>query len=166
MSPAVIPDLRRHLLEALVIVALGAVIGLSVNYRLISALLEGGLAPQSPAQTAGDYPTPITLSQLQEALAAGRVVAVDARAVDSYAEGHLPGALSLPLGEAEERLEAFRSRVPLATALAIYCNGYGCPDSFDLAMKLIAAGYGSVAVFEGGFPEWRDAGLPVEEGAP
>jgi rhodanese-related sulfurtransferase len=166
VNPALIPDLRRHLLEALVIVALGAVIGLSVNYRLIGALLEGRLAPQGPAQTAGDYPTPITLGQLQEALAAGKIVAVDARAVESYAEGHLPAALSLPLAEAEERLEEFRSRVPVSTALVIYCNGYGCPDSFDLAVQLIAAGYSSVAVFEGGLPEWRDAGLPVEEGAP
>jgi rhodanese-related sulfurtransferase len=163
---AVIPDLRRHLLEALVIVALGAVIGLSVNYRLIGALLEGRLAPPAPVPTANGYPTPITLGQLQEALAAGGIVAVDARDADSYAEGHLPGALSLPLEEAEARLEAFRLRVDPATALAVYCNGYGCPDSFDLAIKLIAAGYASVAVFEGGLPEWRDAGLAVEEGAP
>jgi rhodanese-related sulfurtransferase len=48
--------------------------------------------------------------------------------------------------------------------LVIYCNGYGCPDSFDLGLRLIEAGYRDVRVFEGGLPEWRDAGLPVIEG--
>jgi rhodanese-related sulfurtransferase len=42
-----------------------------------------------------------------------------------------------------------------------YCSGFGCPDSFDLGMRLIETGYRDVRVFEGGYPEWRDAGLAV-----
>jgi 3-mercaptopyruvate sulfurtransferase SseA len=48
--------------------------------------------------------------------------------------------------------------------LVLYCSGYGCPDSFDLGIILLAEGYRDVRVFEGGFPEWADAGLPVERG--
>ena len=53
----------------------------------------------------------------------------------------------------------------MTTRLVVYCSGYGCPDSFDLAMRLLAAGYRDVLVFEGGFPAWQDAGLPVMTGA-
>jgi 3-mercaptopyruvate sulfurtransferase SseA len=31
-------------------------------------------------------------------------------------------------------------------------------------MLLLRAGYRDVRVFEGGLPQWRDAGLPVEAG--
>jgi len=50
--------------------------------------------------------------------------------------------------------------------LMLYCSGFGCPDSFDLGERLLAEGYLDVRVYEGGFPEWRDAGLPVEKETP
>ncbi len=48
--------------------------------------------------------------------------------------------------------------------LVVYCSGYDCHDSRDLATRLLAAGYRTVYVFEGGYPEWRDAGYPTREG--
>jgi rhodanese-related sulfurtransferase len=54
--------------------------------------------------------------------------------------------------------------VPEDRPLITYCNGYGCPDSYDLAVLLLEAGYRRVWVFEGGFPAWRDAGLPAKRG--
>ena len=91
---------------------------------------------------------------------------IDARADEIYAEGHLPKAISLPLGEVDDLLKAFKRNVAREATLIIYCSGFGCPDSFDLGMRLIEEGYEDVRVYEGGFPEWRDAGLPVEKGAP
>ncbi|NIQ96508.1 MAG: rhodanese-like domain-containing protein, partial [Desulfuromonadales bacterium] len=92
-----------------------------------------------------------------------RAILVDARLPEFYAEGHLPGAVSLPFAEAESRLAAFREQYP-GQSLIVYCSGYGCSDSFDLAVLLLANGYHDVMVYEGGYPEWRDAGLEVEKG--
>lgn len=163
-------DLRRILFEVLVIVALGVVVGLSANLKLIDQVLQGkaplqqttrdpGLA--TPAETT---PQPIDLESLRQGIAQKTLLPVDARISELYAEGHLPAAVSLPLDEVATRLQDFRLQVSTEQSLAIYCNGYGCPDSFDLAVKLIAAGYRDVQVYEGGFPEWQDAGLPIEEG--
>ncbi len=58
----------------------------------------------------------------------------------------------------------FQRTIPAGRTLITFCSGYGCPDSFDLAVLLQQAGYRDVRVFEGGFPQWRDAGLPVEAG--
>ena len=35
-----------------------------------------------------------------------------------------------------------------------------------LAILLLAEGYQDVSIFEGGYPQWRDADKPVETGRP
>jgi len=159
-------DTRRILLEAAVIVLLGAVIGFSFNGRLLLNVFSGRL-PQTPVEAGPKtlYPVPVDLAAVRELATAGAVL-VDARAAELYADGHLPGARSLPLGEVDDQLESFRQAVPIDATLITYCNGYGCPDSFDLGVRLLAEGWRDVRVFEGGLPEWHDAGLPVEGGAP
>lgn len=161
-------ELRRILLEAAVILTLGVVVGLSFNYRLVLDVFSGRLtapAPVTADATVDLYPVPVDLQRLQTLLGQGALL-IDARAFELYAEGHLQGARSLPLGDWVNQLADFRAAVPLETTLILYCSGYGCPDSFDLGVELLKEGYLDVQVFEGGFPEWRDAGLPVDKGAP
>lgn len=160
--------LPSALRDAVLIALVGLLAGLAVNQRLVREAFTGRLAaPPAAEQAAGTTarPQPVLLAEVRELLAGG-ALAVDAREEGPYGDGHLPGALLLPLGAVDDRLEAFRQAVPAERTLVVYCNGYGCPDSFDLAQRLAAAGYRDLRVFEGGFPEWRDAGLPVEKGGP
>jgi rhodanese-related sulfurtransferase len=122
--------------------------------------------PVSPAGAPAvvlEFPDPVELDEIDELLAEGALL-VDARNSDDYRAGHLRGAVSLPLGEIDARLAAFQQQVPKEQILILYCNGFGCPDSFDLGVRLLASGYQQVRVFEGGFPQWRDEGRPLEEG--
>jgi rhodanese-related sulfurtransferase len=159
--------LLRTLMQSAVITALGLLLGLALNHRLVLDAFAGRLAPPAPAVLSADgqLPQPALRAEVRELLAAG-ARPVDAREAAQFADGHLPGALSLPLEEFDAQLEAFRQQVAAEETLVLYCSGYGCPDSFDLGLLLMAAGYRHVHVFEGGLPEWRDAGLPVarEEG--
>jgi rhodanese-related sulfurtransferase len=159
--------LSRILVEAAMLAVLGMTAGLAVNHRLVADAFAGRLAaPASAIATPVTLlPQPVLLAEVRE-LAAGAAVLVDARDAVLYADGHLPGALSLPLGEVEAQLAGFRQKVVAGKTLIAYCSGYGCPDSFDLGLRLIKEGYRDVRVFEGGLPEWRDAGLPVVKGAP
>jgi len=160
-------EIRRILLEAAVIVLLGAVLGLSFNYRLVMNAFSGRpslpAATPEPGQTL--YPLPVSLAQVQE-LVAGGAVLLDARTAELYAEGHLPGAHSLPLAALQDGVDLLRQEVPPEIVIITYCSGFGCPDSFDLGVTLLQAGWREVRIFEGGFPEWRDAGLPIERGGP
>jgi ArsR family transcriptional regulator len=90
---------------------------------------------------------------------AGIVSVLDVRPEDEYALGHLPGAVNIELRDLESRLADFdRGREIVA-----YCRGPYCVLSYEAVAALRARGY-NVRRLEDGYPEWRAAGLPVEEG--
>jgi rhodanese-related sulfurtransferase len=162
-------ELPRIILEAVVILCFSILVGLSINFQLVRDVLTGKLvAPAtSPSAASGllpvSYPEPVDLQTVRKKAAAGTLL-VDARIEELYLEGHLAGSVSLPLGEIDSRLPVFQQQYPPRTPLIIYCNGYGCPDSFDLGVRLLSAGYLKVMVYEGGYPEWQAAGQPIEGG--
>ncbi len=162
-------ELLKLLRDAALIVLLATLAGAAVNGRLLWQVWTGGtpdsVVVSAPLPASELVPMPVSLSELGS-LPAGEILLLDARSSDLYLEGHLPAARSLPWGEIENLLPAFRAEVPVDRSLVAYCSGYGCEDSFNLAQRLMAVGYADVRVFEGGLPEWQDAGLPVEEGQP
>ncbi|WP_020675111.1 rhodanese-like domain-containing protein [Geopsychrobacter electrodiphilus] len=165
MNSPMIPS-RRVLLEAVVLVLVAVAVGLSLNPRLVmNAFMGRNVVSKKPpiAASVQKFPQPVDYEELDSLIAAGDQL-VDARDHHLYATAHLPGAISLPLGEVGQSLKKFKAQIPLETPLILYCNGFGCPDSFDLGVRLIAAGYLHVQVYEGGFPEWRDRGRPLEAG--
>ena len=162
-------ELLKLLRDVVLIVLLATLAGAAINGRLLRQIWSGqvaGAVVSSGSLPASELlPMPVSLAELRS-LSAGEVLLLDARSRDLYLQGHLPTARSLPWGEIDTLLEAFRNEVPADKSLIAYCSGYGCEDSFYLAQRLMAAGYEDVRVFEGGVPEWQDAGLPVEEGQP
>jgi hydroxyacylglutathione hydrolase len=104
----------------------------------------------------------LTLAEVAERLGsagAGRELALDVRGAGEWEAGHIPGALHIPLGELDQRLEEIpRNRVVIAH----------CQTGARAAMAasiLRARGFNDVRQFPGGFAEWRAAGLPVESGS-
>jgi rhodanese-related sulfurtransferase len=87
------------------------------------------------------------------------IVVLDVRPRDEYASGHIPGAVSVPLDELEDRLAS----LPRDAEIVAYCRGPYCllaPQAVDLLRK-----HGLRARrLEDGLPEWRLAGLPVSVG--
>lgn len=162
-------ELPRIILEAVIILCCGLLIGLSLHSDLVRDLLTGKLSsPPNHARTQADeplgtYPEPVDLATVQRLAVAGALL-VDARSEESYRQGHLPGSISLPREEFAGRISDFSRSYPAAIPIIVYCSGYGCPDSFDLAVALLDRGYHRVMVYEGGFPEWQDADLPIETG--
>jgi molybdopterin/thiamine biosynthesis adenylyltransferase/rhodanese-related sulfurtransferase len=83
---------------------------------------------------------------------------VDVRERDEWSEGHIPGALHVPRGHLEARIEQVvpdRSR-----PLVLYCAG-GARSAFA-AKTLEELGYESVASLAGGFTDWKRNGFPVQ----
>ena len=149
-----------------IILLLAASIGLVVNRRMLLDMSRGGPASpvSSPEVTSSTtyQPVPASLGQVRELYEKNQAVLVDARGTSVFESLHIRDAVSLPVADAERKLPDFRKRYANSTLLVVYCSGYGCRDSRLLAEKLQKAGYEEVLVYEGGIPEWQDAGLPVE----
>jgi len=92
----------------------------------------------------------------------GDYIFVDARSPEDYEEGHIKGAVSLPVGRFEEKIESFLERYPPDVSLVTYCSGRTCQDSHHLADFLLEFGYDKINVFIDGFPGWKTEGHPIE----
>lgn len=89
----------------------------------------------------------------------GLVTILDVRPPEEYASGHLPGSVNIPLKELKRRL----SELPEGNEIVAYCRGPYCMLAYEAVAALRDRGR-SARRMEGGFPEWRAAGLPVEGG--
>lgn len=87
---------------------------------------------------------------------------VDARTRDNYDDGHIPGAVSLPVGQFDELIDAFMDQHDIEQPIVTYCSGRTCEDSHNLAQLLMDIGYGDVQVLIDGYPGWQAKGYPVE----
>jgi rhodanese-related sulfurtransferase len=98
----------------------------------------------------------IDLDAFAEEYARG-VTVIDVRNPDEYEEKHLAGAVLIPLGELEDRLD----EVPRDTHLYVICAAGA--RSLRAAEALVDAGYDAVSV-AGGTNGWASSGRPVVTG--
>jgi rhodanese-related sulfurtransferase len=105
----------------------------------------------------------IDLKEAQRLHGLGEAVFADGRNHDEWVSSHIPGALSLPVGEFDARYLDAAPKLKKASVIVAYCHGENCRLADHLAQKLVVKGHKNVAVFAGGFPGWSGAGLPLED---
>jgi rhodanese-related sulfurtransferase len=83
------------------------------------------------------------------------VTFIDARFPEAYDHGHLPGAVNLPVyANLAERSEVLAA-VPRQDRVVVYCQSDSCPWGRIIASDLALRGYSNVAVYSGGWAEWK-----------
>ena len=95
---------------------------------------------------------------------------LDARRTSVYEQGHIAGARSFSVWEAdvddkvaklfEERSDPREQNQPIV----VYCSGGACEDSHMLAQKLWGVQFNNVYVYKDGFPDWQNRGGAVRMG--
>jgi len=109
-------------------------------------------------------PLKLELASLKKLYDAGAVLVVDARDAAEYAAGHIAGATSLPYNDALGDPGRIERLGEAGRPIAVYCSGGTCELSMELAKLMLEHGRKRVLVYEGGYPEWREAGYPVASG--
>lgn len=77
-----------------------------------------------------------------------------------FAQGHIPGAVNLPLQGFEARARQLLPR--LEHPVVVYCSSETCNNSHLAAQKLEQLGYENVRVFAGGKAAWTESGHTLE----
>jgi rhodanese-related sulfurtransferase len=95
------------------------------------------------------------LRRLQE----GTVVVIDARPAVEYRQGHIAGAISIPVAELADRLQ----ELPADRQIIAYCRGPYCVYADEMVQLLAERGI-PAARLDDGYPEWAAAGLPIATG--
>ena len=100
---------------------------------------------------------PVPAHELLARAREGLVTVLDVRPPEEYASGHVPGAINIPLSELERHLD----ELDPAQEVVAYCRGPHCVLAFDAVSRLRKKGM-KARRLDGGLPEWRLGGLPVE----
>ena len=102
----------------------------------------------------------IDRGQLQQLIAGGSIVLLDAQAPGWFERERLPGAVRALPGD----LPGLAGRLPLGveTEVVVYCWSVDCQTSALTAQRLIEMGYRYVSRYPAGKRDWIEAGLAVE----
>ncbi len=87
-----------------------------------------------------------------------RPLVVDVRELDEWSEGRIPGAIHIPRGNLESRIE--QAAPDRAQPILLYCAG-GSRSAFA-AKSLEELGYENVVSLAGGYTDWKRSGFPTE----
>lgn len=94
--------------------------------------------------------------QLAKMIDAGQALVVDVREPNEFADGHVPGAINLPLSVFDP------AAVPHPGTRTVVLNCLGGKRS-GMALDQCATAKAAIDThLAGGFKAWADAGLPVE----
>ena len=104
----------------------------------------------------------IPASEAKDMLARGALF-LDARPLDFYKMGHIPGALPLPLEDFPTAFAHLEPTLRQRFDIVVYCAGYGCDASHEVVRMLRERGVAAVILAEG-WPAWTDAGYPTATG--
>jgi len=130
------------------------------SYRALQSLSEARLAEVNRLVrdyfTSRDGLEPVPRQELLRRVRRRDVVVLDVRPPEEYAAGHIVGALSLPLAELRRRL----ADLPTSRKIVAYCRGPYCVLAAEAVRLLRQRGFDAVRLSDG-YPEWRDAGLPI-----
>ena len=103
---------------------------------------------------------PVPAKELWQRVKQGLVTVLDVRPPEEYAQGHIRGALNVPVTELKKRLH----QIPADQEVVAYCRGPYCLLAYEAVQVLRKQGI-KARRLEEGYPEWKSAGLPVEDSA-
>jgi glyoxylase-like metal-dependent hydrolase (beta-lactamase superfamily II)/rhodanese-related sulfurtransferase len=132
-----------------------------VTEALRTNMSGGKTVAQMLSDAAASVPF-MSMAQLKAGIASGRseMVILDVRERDAYENGHIPGAVHLPRGQLELRVN---EELKDPTRRILVCCEFGRISTLATA-TLRSMGYSGAVALDGGLKAWREAGYPVSIG--
>ncbi|MBN2399118.1 MAG: hypothetical protein JXI33_02125 [Candidatus Aminicenantes bacterium] len=149
---------KKNLVEIFIILLAGTVLGLGRNYFSQTPLpLFQGYEKKAMAEKQSQF-AEVDVDFVSQLGVDPGTMLLDARPAELFRQGHIPGALSLPLPSFDEDITARLAHMRAARLLIIYCTGPDCNDSYELALKLQEKGCNDLLLYRGGIEDWLERG--------
>lgn len=147
--------------RAALIVIVCFIIGVSSNL-ISSRHIPWIYAPPSEIMIS-NHKVPLVSSKEAERWAGDpQTVFIDTRSEKDYLKGHVPGAISFPSEDKEQKFSGVEPLLPQGSRLILYCHGPDCDMAESVASFLFDFGYSDVMIMSDGYPGWEQNGFPVE----
>jgi rhodanese-related sulfurtransferase len=104
----------------------------------------------------GAAPDPLPPEEVRTLNEQDEITVVDVRGPESYAEGHIPGAMNIPSDELGERVD----EIPEGKQLILVCQSG--PVSRQSLETVREGGFENANNMAGGMSAWEEAGYPLE----
>lgn len=149
--------------QTVALALMAAVLGLIVNQvRSDSIPLLGDWSPEARISLKFGKNILIPFEEAKDKFLTGAAVFIDARTPELYQEGHIQGALNLPIAEFDQMADKVLMDFPEDALIVTYCDGEDCALSAELALKLKEIGYENVRVLHNGWSVWKSHQLPFQ----
>lgn len=151
-----------------VLVQAGAILGvamvLSLAYHACSEIgflrNPTALADVTRRYYSVDIPE-LTMAQCEKEISEGKPLVLDARRVVDYQRGALPRAKSMSLYSTLPERQTVLTDVSKSTRIIVYCQSSRCGYADEVAKFLKFNGYENLAIFRGGWLEWKKTHQPA-----
>ncbi len=114
------------------------------------------VTPDAPSDTALQVDFPAVYQIWKQ----GEATFIDTRSAVSFRQGHIPGAVNLPINRVKQTLSALPTDKEVL--LITYCGSIECPNAYQLMNVLLGYGYRNVKFFPRGLRGWQALGYPLE----
>jgi rhodanese-related sulfurtransferase len=102
----------------------------------------------------------LSSEELAEKMKRGDITVIDVRPKHEFEEGHISGAVNIPVDQLSEKLD----KLPENQEIVAYCRGPFCVFADDAVELLREKGFNAKRLDEG-YPEWMLEDLPIEYSA-
>jgi rhodanese-related sulfurtransferase len=109
---------------------------------------------------AAEFPD-VSISEVKALAKSRKAVIIDVNGSDSYAEGHVPGALDFEAIQAKLSDVLPKDKNALIVA---YCDNPKCQAYLSAARAAEKLGYKNIKHMSAGIAGWKEAGMKTEKG--
>ena len=97
----------------------------------------------------------LTIAEIKNIHKNKEALFIDARTIEEYKEGHIPGAINIPAGLVRIKKMDMLNQIPKDLQIIVYCEDSQCHMADRLAKEMQYLKFTSVTVFRGGWEEWN-----------
>lgn len=118
---------------------------------------ESAFCAPREISVSGTYPKEITVKQAASKKVAGAFI-LDVRELQEFVQGHIPGAVMIPLGQLKDRV----NELPKDKDIVVVClSGARSRTGLEILRE---KGYEKSSSLAGGMKAWMTAGYPIKTG--